>query len=941
MKPLICFTLAAATLAFLAYSLPQNTPPPAGAAPPTRTALRITFGERQERETDYSGSLTLSQGQVTELIPWRFFGNDRVDGTANWTLHTRRANFENQPDQPRPLATAGANQNIVPKGISAVLDVPPGVTATVDTAHGKYVFPLAALRDGRLIAFEEGDVTAQLAPAPARISPAHPPRVVSEHDYATAAAAPDGTLWAAWQVYENGADRVLAAHSNAQGWTEPEPLTPAGQDIFRTATAADSRGRIWVVWSQREGEAWDLTARTSTGGSWSAQRKLTNTNEPNFFHKLVRDPAGNLHLVWVGFQQAESHVFWSKLTGDTWSPAVEISGPSAWMPDAAADSQGNVWVAWDSYRTGNYDIYARKISAAGELGPIQQITKSTRFQAHASLAVDKADRVWLAWDESGSNWGKDYNRDETWRGTVLYSDRRPRVAVFESGKWSEPVADPMGAMPRRYNRYVENPKLTCDGAGRIWLALQSRVGTAQNRTDFWANNGRWEIFLTAFEGDHWRPAVPLPNSSTRPDGAFELLPAAAGIWAFWTNDGRQFPAAGGAPNQRHNEVDYARVDSDSSVQAPQFQAFTEPSANAEYLAAHEAADVQRMRDYRAGDLRILRGDFHRHTEISPDGAGDGSLEDYFRYMMDAARMDTGIVSDHNAGLDEYTWWRTEKAIDLFHIPAGYTPLFGYERSVPYPNGHRNVVFPQRGVHVLPISPAENQNQVNTGPILYPYLKQNRGIAMLHSLATDQGSDFRDNDPEVEPLVEIYQGYHANYEYEGAPKAESTDYHVTVHGPYRPAGFYWNALAKGYKLGTQSSSDHISTHSSYTMIYTPSTVRRDIVESMRKRHTYGATDNILLDFRARDRQGREGMMGDAMEAQAPPVLHIKVVGTGKIESVEIIKDGKFIYRNEPKSASAEFDYTDTAPSSGESWYYVRVMQADRNMAWGSPIWVKYP
>jgi hypothetical protein len=126
-----------------------------------------------------------------------------------------------------------------------------------------------------------------------------------------------------------------------------------------------------------------------------------------------------------------------------------------------------------------------------------------------------------------------------------------------------------------------------------------------------------------------------------------------------------------------------------------------------------------------------------------------------------------------------------------------------------------------------------------------------------------------------------------------------------------------------------------------MIYTPSTVRRDIVESMRKRHTYGATDNILLDFRARDRQGREWMMGDTLEAAAHPVLHIKVVGTGAIESVEIVKDGKFIFRNEPKTASVEFDYTDTVPGSGESWYYVRVMQADRNMAWGSPIWVKYP
>ena len=53
-------------------------------------------------------------------------------------------------------------------------------------------------------------------------------------------------------------------------------------------------------------------------------------------------------------------------------------------------------------------------------------------------------------------------------------------------------------------------------------------------------------------------------------------------------------------------------------------------------------------------------------------------------------------------------------------------------------------------------------------------------------------------------MEIYQGYHANYEYEGAPRAESADYTVATHGPYRPKGFYWNALAKGYKLGTQPS-----------------------------------------------------------------------------------------------------------------------------------------
>ena len=222
-----------------------------------------------------------------------------------------------------------------------------------------------------------------------------------------------------------------------------------------------------------------------------------------------------------------------------------------------------------------------------------------------------------------------------------------------------------------------------------------------NRTDFWASNGNWETFLTAYEGDRWRAAAELPNSSTRPDGAFELTASGSGIAAVWSNDNRRFPGAGGTPNLRRNEVEFGRMDGDGAPPPSIFEAFSEPAGTAAPVHLREADDVQRARAYRitaaGAELRILRGDFHRHTEISPDGAGDSSLEDYFRYMLDAARMDTGIVSDHNAGGQEYTWWRTEKAIDLFHVAGGFTPLFGYERSVPYPNGHRNVVFAQRGV----------------------------------------------------------------------------------------------------------------------------------------------------------------------------------------------------------------------------------------------------
>jgi hypothetical protein len=166
MRKLTLSAAAMAAFALLGYLLAQNPPPRrAGAGPPPRTAIRIGFGERQDREADYSGELSLSDGRVAELISWRFFGGDQIDGPNGWKLVTRRAPFENQPDQPIPLATPGAAVNVVPKSVTAVLDAPASADATVRTRRGNYSFRLDDLKSGRVLTFEDGDVTVQAVPA--------------------------------------------------------------------------------------------------------------------------------------------------------------------------------------------------------------------------------------------------------------------------------------------------------------------------------------------------------------------------------------------------------------------------------------------------------------------------------------------------------------------------------------------------------------------------------------------------------------------------------------------------------------------------------------------------------------------------------------------------------------------------------------------------------
>ncbi|HZT31243.1 MAG TPA: hypothetical protein VFA33_15240 [Bryobacteraceae bacterium] len=933
-------------LALVVFSAAQKRKP--GARPAAAEALesticfRVTFGYLRTAEKSYDGSLRVTGGKLIKATPWRFFQSDAMTGAASWKLDIKRVVFENQPDQPNPVASNSASaRNLVPAGLVVTVERSSNAVE-FQTRQGSFSVPVRQLAYGRISRYLDGDAVVERVPAAFRVSES----AKEEQDYPSLAVTRTGAVWTAWQAYQDRGDHVYARRAGGSATR----LTEEKGDIYRTAVGEDERGQIHVVWSERNDQDWNLYERVYDGATWGPRRQITREHSPNMFHKLVSGPGGPLRLVWVGYDGGQSYLYLAAFEGGNWSEPQRIGGPSVWSPDAAADRDGNLYVAWDSYQKGNYDIFFRRIAASGEAGGVEQVTTSARFQAHASVTVDGQGRPWLAWDESGVNWGKDWTHEDPYRSTVLYADREIRAVVKDRGEWKE-AGDFRSAVPERLRRYWQLPHLAADGNGRVWAAFQMRTSALNNRSDYWCNGGLWDLYLTTFENGAWRPAAFVPNSTSRNEAPFQAVGAADRLWLTWATDGREFghvpPGYQGA-TMVHYEVYQAQASQPpqgGAAETPGLRAFTDVKVGAQIMHPNEAQDVARIRAYRTAvngtTYRILRGDFHRHTDISADGSGDGSLEDYYRYVLDVAEMDTGIVTDHNMGGDvEYNWWRTEKSYDLFRIRGRYTPLFGYERSVNYPNGHRNVVFDHRGVRTLPVGAAENRGEVNSGGILYPYLRQNRGICMEHSLATGQGTDYRDNDPALEPLVEIYQGYHASYEYKGAPRAEDDTQHLLIHGTYEPAGFWWNALAKGLKLGVEASSDHISTHTSYTLIYTPDEQRGRIVESMRSRHAYAATDNIILDFEAQEAGGARHLMGEAFAASGRVKLTARISGTDQLLKVDLVRNNEFVYTKNPGSRQFEFEYVDQAPRPGENYYYVRVIQLDHNLAWSSPIWVRY-
>jgi len=73
------------------------------------------------------------------------------------------------------------------------------------------------------------------------------------------------------------------------------------------------------------------------------------------------------------------------------------------------------------------------------------------------------------------------------------------------------------------------------------------------------------------------------------------------------------------------------------------------------------------------------------------------------------------------------------------------------------------------------------------------------------------------------------------------------------------------------------------------------------------------------------------------------MRVSVLGTTQLDRVDVIKDNRIVHTQSPKEPSPRltFDYRDVNVKPGTHYYYARVIQADRNMAWISPIWVTVP
>lgn len=711
---------------------------------------------------------------------------------------------------------------------------------------------------------------------------------VQEDDH-PAVAARKGVAWITWVSYsEVTHDTAIEARAyENEKLTALERVTPARGDYHKPAIAIDGAGTVHVVWAAQVGGNWDLyTRRRSAQSGWTAVERLTMHVAPDFLPQVAAS-SNRVMLVWQSPRGASHDILYRLFENGRWGAEgfVTQSPANDWEPAVAATSDDAFHVAWDSYR-GDYDVYLRTYRNGQWYGEVP-VAPSARLENHAALTADWRNRLWITYEIGPEKWAADSPDGG------LRAHREIGIACLEKGRIHTLAGPP-------------SPREGLQGA----IVIPGTDGGLRLLARTPVNKNWLKVVTATYAGGAWGKWETLPYSEGRIDQRIVGAPLEVGkIFA-------AYPAG-----SSHNLV-YGRVFDGAGDARPELTAVGEVGTK----AAMAVGESHRFRGY-----TLVWGDLHRHTDISEDGGiPDGSLMDAMRYAVDAAPLNFIGITDHTRYLPRrYNLFRIQQVTDLFYKPGWFSPLHAYERSQYSPWGHRNVVYETR--NYTPVPAGYDLGDMGVSPWgLFEALRGKRAMSIPHTSAWGNKQVRWDYyDPRVERLVEIYQGLRSTYEYNGAPDPAGRQVYEKDSKT-----FVWDALEKGHKLGFIASSDHTSTHMSFAAVYTRRIDRESIFNALHARSTFAATDKILVDFSI-----GEAIMGEEISVTGTPEIDVAVVGTGPVARVDIIKNGTFAYTTEPKTREVKFRFRDQNYDGKHAYYYVRVIQQDKQMAWASPIWVK--
>jgi len=355
-----------------------------------------------------------------------------------------------------------------------------------------------------------------------------------------------------------------------------------------------------------------------------------------------------------------------------------------------------------------------------------------------------------------------------------------------------------------------------------------------------------------------------------------------------------------------------------------------------YKVKVEAKDVNgyasvKEWSFRKGSLSHYFGQLHAHTNISD---GTGSLDDAYTHVKKAG-ADYYAVTDHSNWFDNDTsgsladgsastkWTKAQATSNKYNDEGNFTAMYGYEMTWSGSTGgwgHMNTFntpgFETRTNKAMGLS--EYYSALQTQP---------QSISQLNHPGTTFG-DFNDfgfysaATDRVVTLIEVGNG----------------------EGPVRGTGYfpsyeyYTRALDKGWHLAPTNNQDNhkgnwYTSNTARTVIISEDNTREALYNSMQNMSVYSSEDsNMTIDYTINGQ-----MMGTSLREDVNKLnFKVNVADDDAISKVSVIANGGVeVISKTFNSNNVDWEF-ELNPEY--TYYYIKVVQKDKDVAITAPIWV---
>ena len=731
----------------------------------------------------------------------------------------------------------------------------------------------------------------------------------------------DQTVWVAWSARGREGDRICLRNM-AEDAPPLEVSTNQGIELQPTLLA-QADGSLRTTWVAFRDGAWHLLTRELRNGVLGRESSL-GSNVEGFFHpRSIVDRDGR---VWVVYEVvlAQQTRLSACCLDDRGVSQIQTPEGSCSRPAVSLGPGGGLWVAYDCYRDGHFQVFVQRLDIPSRPVPV---TRDGFQNLHASIASDKSGNLWIAWASNRNP----ASRDRWWL------TKWTSVCRYDGESFSEPAGPRPGVDLHNEDAWQgwEFPAIAVDAHGRVWVFGQASHTLYAQSVD----GGGWSRLYSIAERHwgSWKPRV-------RVVGADPIYVAAMGLH--------------GAQLQR---IDVQPAKGTIQLAAPG----EGPPVTVRSTARAERPSLTTKNGER---LHYFFGDLHAHSAYS-DALNDVD-ELYYRYR-DGYGYDFAALTDHDF-LDGMELSQSELKMIWSHAdrvtrPGEFVAFYSYEWTAPaladhagegqsVGEGHRHILYEDQTGPLI----SYGEESANSGKKLLHRLRGHKALVIPHHTAWS-GTDWDAHDPELQRLIEVCST-HGRFEFSGNKPIGYRRDHI------HPGKFVLDALALGYRLGFVGGSDshglrwhatemegragHIPAgtrvgwkedafRTGMTVILSSELTREALFSALFNRQCYATSgEPIVLDVRI-----NEELMGSELTASMPPHIAVSVRGTAPIRSIEVIRSGHPFGGLQclpgEGVTTVEIVLDDTIIIPGEThYYYVRVLQEDGNMAWSSPIWVSY-